>query len=390
MRYTRTFLRPIKGSQFVFGPRQTGKSTLLKSWLKGHDLYINLLPQREFLQFSTVPGRFRNEVLHHLQKHPQSVIGVDEIQRIPDLLNEIHDLIETHKARFILTGSSARKLKRDGANLLAGRAKSGTLYPLTIEELSEHFDLERALLWGTLPTIWSEDRAPSEHSEFLNSYTETYLKEEIQQEALVRNIGSFYRFLEVVASSDGEIVNFSSVARDCAVSVKTVQSYYSILEDTFISYKLEPYLKSARKRLVAHPKYYLFDPGVTNALKGSSFRHLNPVDRGRRFEQFMILQILAALSYQKSHLELRFWRTNTGNEVDLLILDEGKVRCAVEFKSSENVQNKDSSHLNGFSEEHPKAEKFIVVPFGRPMSHQKVSVVSALDFMTEILPKLMK
>lgn len=230
------------------------------------DPYINLLPQKDFLNYLWDSGLFRQELLAHKQKHKNFTCVVDEIQKIPGLLDEVHDLIESEGIRFILTGSSARKLKRGAANLLAGRANTYYLHPCVVTELGKNFNLEKALRKGCLPYLWSHNLTESEKNEFLKSYTDTYLREEIQAEGVVRSIGPFPRFIDVAANNDGEIVNFSNVARKCAVSIKTVQEYYQILGDTFIAWRLDPWVKSIRKRLVAHPKYYLFDTGVTNAI----------------------------------------------------------------------------------------------------------------------------
>lgn len=258
-------INPVKSkSYFLFGPRQTGKSTLAKSLLRPKDLYIDLLPQRNFINYAKNPGHLRQEILAHLLRNTDPVIVIDEIQKIPSLLDEVHELIESKGTRFILTGSSARKLRRGGANLLAGRAYTYHLFPLTFTELGDDFDLERALKIGTLPVLWEPGKEDSH--EFLRAYTETYLKEEIAAEGLVRDIGSFAQFLDIAAANDGETVNFNNIARACSLSAKTVQQYYQILEDTFIAYKLPAWRKSVKRRLISHPRFYFFDAGVTNAL----------------------------------------------------------------------------------------------------------------------------
>lgn len=354
-----------RGRWFLFGPRQTGKSTLVQGLLGPKDLYFNLLPRRDFLNYAKDPGRFREEVLQHSRKHAKFTCAVDEIQRIPPLLDEVHDLIERLKIRFILTGSSARKLRRGGANLLAGRAYSLHLFPLTFEELGERFSLERALRIGLLPALWDPGRSEDER-EFLRSYAETYLKEEIQEEGIVRRVGPFTRFLDIAAANDGLIVNYSTVARDCGVSVKTVQEYYAILEDTFIAAKLEPWARSARKRMVAHPKYYFFDPGVTNALCHMLGPALNPIERGRRFEQLVILQAMALIEYGRLDLKLSFWRTHTGGEVDLILSRGGKIVAAAEIKSTDRISSADCSGLRSFVGEHPKVPAYVLGPELRP------------------------
>jgi predicted AAA+ superfamily ATPase len=230
--YKRTLSPNKEKSWFLFGPRQTGKSTFVKKLLRKKDLYIDLLPQKNFLNYAKNPGRLREEVLAHHQRFGRFVCVIDEIQKIPSLLDEVHELIESCNIRFILTGSSARKLRRGGANLLAGRAYTYRFFTLTFQELGQDFQLDRALRVGCLPVLWGASN--DDEQEFLRSYTETYLKEEIAAEGLVRNIGPFSYFLDIVAANDGETVNFSNVARECGVTVKTVQQYYQILEDTFL------------------------------------------------------------------------------------------------------------------------------------------------------------
>lgn len=362
----RTLSLPKSKSSFLFGPRQTGKSTLINSWLGPNDLYINLLVQSTYLSYSREPSRFRQEILAHLKKYPQTTVFLDEVQRIPALLDEVHALIEEKKCRFLMTGSSARKLKRGGANLLAGRAYSFQLFPLTFEELHENFELEKALQIGCLPVLWNTE-AQEDPKNFLRTYAETYLKEEIQSEGLVRNIGPFARFLDVMGTSDGEIVNYSTIGRDCGVSVKTVQEYYRILEDTFLAIRLDPWIRSVRKRLSSHPKYYLFDMGIANAIAHTGLRNeLDTVTRGRRFEQFIILQSIALNHYYQLDLNFNFWRTYTGAEVDLLISRGSKILAAVEIKSSSRIHPADLSGLQSFLSENAKVPAWIVCMDERP------------------------
>lgn len=351
-------------SFFLFGPRQVGKSTYVQSLLTKQDLYINLLPQRTFLNYVREPGVFRQEVLAHKQQYNKFVCIVDEIQKIPTLLDEVHDLIENHGIKFILTGSSARKLKRGAANLLAGRASTYHLYPCTYNELGSNFKLERALLVGLLPVLWADLLNIEDQKEFLESYVDVYLREEIQAESIVRNIAPFTRFIDIVANNDGEIVNYSNIARECGVSLKTVKEYYQILEDTFLAYRIDPWSKSIRKRLVSHPKYYLFDSGITNTLC-RQYRSLNSEVRGRRFEQFIILQFIALNNYYKFGFEYFFWRTNTGVEIDLILTLEKKVVAAIEIKSSNIITNSDAYGLLQFKEEYPEVNAYIVAPIDR-------------------------
>lgn len=378
-----------KRSFFLFGPRQVGKSTTVQWLLGASDLYINLLPQRSFLTYLREPGAFRQEVLSHKKHHGIFTCIVDEIQKIPGLLDEVHDLIENHGIRFILTGSSARQLKRGAANLLAGRANTYHLYPCTFEELAQDFDLEKALQVGCLPYLWSQILSDRDQQEFLQSYTETYLREEIQAESIVRNIAPFTRFMDIAASNDGEIVNYSNIARECSVSVKTVQEYYQILEDTFIAHRIDPWLKSIRKRLVSHPKYYLFDTGITNALC-NQYSKLNMQVRGRRFEQFAVLQLIALNHYNRFGFEVFFWRTNVGLEIDIILVHAKKPVAAIEMKSSTtNITNSETRALCAFQAEYPDVKMYILCPAERSrLLDSGVQIMPWDLFLSLELPKL--
>lgn len=372
-------------SFFLFGPRQTGKSTYVTNLLKQEDLYINLLPQRVFLDYARDPNMFRQEVLAHKQKYQKFTCIVDEIQKIPALLDEVHDLIENHGIRFILTGSSARKLRRGAANLLAGRANTYYLYPCSYTELARNFNLDQALLTGCLPVLWVDLNAKQDKIEFLKSYAELYLREEIQAEGLIRNVVPFARFLDVMANNDGEIVNYSNIARDCGISIKTVQEYYRILEDTFLVHRIDPWSKSIRKRLVAHPKYYLFDPGITNILT-HQYIALNSEVKGRRFEQFFILQLIALNHYYKLNFAYFFWRTSNGIEIDLILTLANQPVAAVEIKSSSNITAIDARALLEFKTEYPKINMYIVAPVARSrLLDSGVMIIPWQDFLGQEL-----
>lgn len=259
---------PEKASFFLFGPRQTGKSTLIGETLKDSFWVVDLLLSEPFSKYSKYPGLFRKEALQKIEKENAGTIFVDEIQRVPALLNEIQFLMDKKKIQFILTGSSARKLRKGGANLLGGRAVERFLFPFIFFEIEQGFELEDILRFGSLPSIYG--KSCQDKTDLLKAYTEIYLREEIQAEGIVRNLGGFSRFLDIAASQFGELVSFSNIARECQLPTRTVQSYYEILEDTLIGFRLAPWRKSLRKRLSGHPKFYLFDLGVTNAVN----RHL--------------------------------------------------------------------------------------------------------------------
>lgn len=347
-------------SCFLFGPRQSGKTTLVKSCLAPSDLYFNLLPETSFLSYAKEPGRFRAEVLSHAKRHKRFRCVIDEVQKLPSLLDEVHDLIETTDIRFTLTGSSARKLKRSGGNLLAGRASVLSCFPLIWREIGSRFVLERALRFGQLPPLWSGEHAHGDAEAFFQAYTTTYMKEEILQEGLIRRLVPFARFLDVAAENDAQIVNFSTVARDCGVSVKTVQQYYEILEDTFLSSRLESWQKSTRKRLVAAPKYYFFDAGVTNALTNRLSAQLSSEEKGRRFEAWLYNQMRAVIAYQKLPLQVFFWRTYSGQEVDFVLVRHGVPIAAIEAKTGNRHGRQDVNGLRAFLEDYPEVPAFIV------------------------------
>ena len=378
-------INPAKSkSYFLFGPRQTGKSTFVKSLINRKDLYIDLLPQRNFLNYAKNPGRLREEILAHLRRYHDPLCIVDEIQKIPALLDEVHELIESRGIRFILTGSSARKLRRGGANLLAGRAYTYHLFPLTFTEIGSRFDLSRALRLGSLPVLW--DSREEDAHEFLRSYTETYLKEEVATEGLVRNIGPFAKFLDIAAANDGETVNFNNIARECSVSVKTVQQYFQILEDTFLAFRVPAWTKSERRRLVSHPRYYFFDTGVTNALAHALTDQLNPKVFGRRFEQFVICQLMTFIHYKRLDCQLYYWRTNHGAEVDLLLCAGNRISCAVEIKSSQNIAGEQLGGLKSFMLDNPGIPAYVLGDRqNRRRLHDDITVINWDEFILEEL-----
>lgn len=333
-------LKPsIHQSFFIFGPRGVGKTTLLQSLLpKEETLFLDLLDYDLELRLSRRPAEFR-EMMESLPSKNRWVV-IDEVQKLPFLLDEIHSQIEKNKNRFFsLTGSSARKLKRGKANLLAGRAFNYALHPLTSLELGNSFQLNSALTFGTLPNIFSfsdiEDR-----KKFLRTYASTYLKEEIQMEGLTRNLQSFRRFLPLAASMNGQTLSWSNFAQDVGIDAKTVQSYFEILEDTLLGFFLPAYRRSLRKRQKTHPKFYLFDPGVKRALAGELNVELvaGTSEYGRAFEHFWILEIIRMNSYRQADFSFSYFGTHD-IEIDLVIERPGKPLLFVEFKSSELIKD---------------------------------------------------
>lgn len=377
---------PKKQSFFLLGARQTGKSTLIDARYPTAVWKVDLLLSDLFLRYSQDPARFRHEAQAKIRAKHIRTIFIDEIQRVPLLLNEVQALMKESDCQFILTGSSARKLRRGGANLLAGRAVERSLFPFTTQELKERGDLDELLRFGSLPPLLGlNERAKAD---FLTTYVHTYLREEVQAQGIARNIGGFSRFLDLAAGQSGELVSFSAIARECALPVRTVQSYYEILEDTLIGLRLPPWRRSVRKRLVGHPKFYGFDLGVTNAINRRLTDPLDRPTRGRLFEQFVVLEVARRLQYAQSEAQLFFWRTNHGAEVDLVIEKHGKIRAACEIKYTANVAGAHLSGLRAFQEEHGHIPCLVVCTAPHAYELDGVKITPWAEFL-EALPSLL-
>lgn len=377
---------PSSRSVLLLGPRQTGKSTLVRSLLPRRSWSVDLLQHDVFLRYAKEPGLFRREVEARVEAGTR-IVFVDEIQRVPALLEEVHGLIESRGVRFLLTGSSARKLRRGAVDLLAGRAATRRLHPLTLGEQGELFDLERTLRYGSLPAVVTgSDR---DARELLESYAETYLREEVQAEALVRNLGGFGRFLDVVAAENGGIVNASAVARDASLATRTVLEYYQILEDTLVGYRLEPWRHSPRARLVGHPRFYFFDTGVTNALARRLGAPPDPAWRGRLFEQWVVLECVRRLDYGRTEARVFYWRTHNGAEVDLLLERHGRLVLAAEIKARKTVAGADLSGLRSFGAAHPGVRRVVVAEVPEAYRLGDVEVLPYGSFLDR-LPRLLR
>lgn len=340
--------KELDGSIFLFGARQTGKSTVLRQQFP-KSIYIDLLDTEVKNRLSRRPVLLY-ETLH--DKPENTLVIIDEIPELPELLNEVHRLIAECHLLFILCGSSARKLKRKGKNTLGGRALPVYLYPFVSAELPD-FDIDRAVNYGMIPPHYLS-RNPSRQ---LAAYIQVYLKEEIKEESLVRNLDSFQRFLEVAALTDGEIVNNNNIAQDCGVSATTVSSYFDILEDTLIGYRIPAYRKVMKRRLVQAPRFYFFDVGVANHLLHRKDMVRGTDEYGHAFEHMVVQEIYACLHYRHSEEEMSYWRTYTGIEVDVII---GEARVAIEVKSVEEVMGKHLKGLKAFGEEYPQSRRMIV------------------------------
>ena len=322
-------------SCFLFGPRQTGKSTLIRQQFEGCPTY-NLLDQALFIRLSRNPALIREALTPET-----TLVVIDEIQRMPALLNEVHLMIEEHGIRFLLTGSSARALRRKGVNLLGGRARSRTLHPFVRVELGEHFDLNRALEHGLLPPIFLSD-APAED---LAAYAGDYLKEEIAAEGAVRNIGAFSRFLEVAAFAHGEMINFASMAGDAQVPASTVREYYEILKDTFIAHEVPAFTETRKRKAISTSKYYLFDIGLARHLQGRRGLAPGSAEHGSAFESYIFQEIKAFCDYHRLATPA-YWRSKSRIEVDFVFED-----LAVEVKAKKNVIGRDLKGLRALREE---------------------------------------
>lgn len=338
----------LDGSIFLFGARQTGKTTLLLQQFPD-TIYFDLLDHGIKARLTRNP----EQLYQMLQdKAEGTLIIIDEIAEVPELLNEVHRLISGKGLRFILCGSSARKLKRKGHNTLGGRALPVYLYPLVSAEIPD-FDLDRAVNFGMLPSYYLAQNPRRR----MAAYIDIYLKEEIKEEALVRNLDAFQRFLEIAALTDGEMVNMNNIAQDCGVHATTVNAYFDILEDTLIGYRIPAFTKVMKRRLVQAPRFYFFDVGVTNYLLHRKDLVRGSTDYGHAFEHLVIQELIAYLHYTHSEERLTYWHTYTGLEVDAVI---GDARVAIEIKSAEEVQTRHLKGLKAFAEEHPACRLFIV------------------------------
>lgn len=349
----------------MLGPRGTGKSTWVKNNLP-NALYIDLLESDSYTDLlahprrleSLVPPKFRDYVI------------IDEIQRIPELLNEVHRLIEGKKYKFAMLGSSARKLRKKGTNLLAGRALSYFMYPLTVKELGVDFKLDRSLKYGHLPMAYTDTNPES----YLKSYVKTYLREEVMQEGLTRNLGAFSRFLEAASFSQGSILNITEIARECAVHRKVVDNYFSILQDLLIADLVPVFTKKAKRRMASHPKFYFFDVGVYR-----SIRPMGPLDmpeqaEGAGFETLFFQELKAVNDYCDMGYKIYYWRTSSNVEVDFILYGKKGIK-AFEIKRSRKYKKKDLNGLRLFSKDYPTARAFFVYGGDKPVYIDGIKII---------------
>lgn len=371
-------------SVLLLGPRQVGKSTLMRS-LRPEKI-INLMDEGLYLTYVKDPGRLKREIAALAKP---SLVAIDEIQRVPALLNVIQALLdEGSKHRFFLTGSSARKLKRGHANLLPGRILVEHLDPLSFWELGKRFDLEKALCLGTLPGVYLEGEKLA--AELLESYGQIYLREEIQSEALTRNLGSYARFLDLAAEASGQWINYSKLASDSEIPKETLRRFYTLLEDTLVVYRIGAFRPKVSKRRVSQrERFIFFDLGVRNALLGIHKSPLSPMERGGLFEQWVFLQITAFNHARKKGWRISSFRTDTGAEVDW-ILDTGSRLLAIECKWGKNVSEHDLSGLRIFENFAPRsAEKYVVYTGSTVQKFSpRETALPYQDFLSKVLPSL--
>jgi len=371
---------PPRDSFLLFGPRGTGKST----WLHQHypdAVYLDLLDPETFRTCLARPERLREIV----EGSPEArTVVIDEIQKVPALLDMVHKLLEEKQRRsrqFILTGSSARKLKRTGVDLLAGRLLLKTLHPFMAAELGPRFDLAQSLRLGLLPLVLG---AP-DPEETLKSYVSLYLREEVQAEGLVRNVGNFSRFIEAISLSHGALLNTSEVARECQVGRKTVDGFVEVLEDLLLGFRIPVFSKRARRRLVQHPKFYYMDAGVFRSVRPKGPLDIPEEIGGASLEGLVAQHLRAWIAYSKNDGQLFFWRTKAGVEVDFVVYGE-KTFLALEVKGAKSVTAKDTKSLASFLEDYPQAQACLLYGGKERLKINGILCLSCDEFLRHLVP----
>ena len=370
------FLEPPSGSFFLFGPRGTGKTTWLKNRFEDAT-YFDLLRPQVHRQLAARPERLAEAVA----ARPEAVTVVDEVQRLPELLNVVHALIEEYpKARFVLTGSSARKLRRGGVDLLGGRAALRSMHPFMAAELGS-FDLDSALRHGMLPLVVAAD----DPAEVLDAYVSLYIDQEVRAEAAVRNIGDFARFVEVLSFSHGALLNVAAVAREAEVQRKTAAGYVDLLEDLLLGYRVPVFSRRAKRRAASHPKFYLFDAGVFR-----SVRPMGPLDRpveaeGPALEGLVMQHLRAWCAYSSNRHKLYFWRTAAGSEVDCVVYGDTGL-WAFEVKNGTRVHRTDLRHLRAFRADYPESEVALLYRGDRELLIDGIRCLPVEGFLPGVRP----
>ncbi len=378
--YSRLLKKPLQNQKsfYLFGPRGTGKTTWSHQCCP-ESVYIDLLEGSLYNTLLARPERLEKLI----PPNNKEWIVIDEIQRVPTLLNEVHRLIEKFQYKFILTGSSARNLRKKGTNLLGGRALTYHMYPLTAVELGSDFILDNSLKFGHLPSIFSEERP----MEYLKAYVQTYLREEVLQESLTRNLQGFARFLEIASFSQGSVLNITAVSRETGIERKTVSNYFTILEDILLADRLPVFTKRAKRRLMSHSKFYYFDAGVYRALRPSGPLDSPEEIEGAGLETLLFQELKSINEYFSLDYSLYYWRTSTGLEVDFVLYGPGGL-LAFEVKHSNRFSNRDLNGLRAFKKDYPEAKCFFLYRGERKEYWNDIEILpvqQALPSLPEIL-----
>jgi len=377
--YSRIIKYPKNKSFFLFGPRGTGKTSWVQNTFPSA-IYIDLLAAKHYTELLSNPQRL-DELF--IPQNYQGWIIIDEVQRVPELLNEVHRLIEKEKYRFILTGSSARKLRRQGVNLLAGRALTLHMHPLTTQELGSDFDLNHSLQFGNLPSVYSED----DPKKYLEAYVQTYLREEVLQEGLTRNLQAFARFLEAASFSQASILNVSEVARECMVERKIVENYFSILEDLLIAKRLPVFNKKAKRKIISRNKFFFVDAGIYQTIRPRGPLDEPELIEGAAFETLFWQELDALNEHHDLGYKIFFWRTARDVEVDFICYGEKGIK-AFEIKRSQKVRRTDLKGLKLFLKDYPQSKAYLLYGGSRSYREENVEIIpfaEALNSLSTIL-----
>jgi predicted AAA+ superfamily ATPase len=365
---------PKGQSAFLWGPRKTGKTTFLKEHFPD-SVVFDFLKTDLFIDMAKNPALLRERLLTKSRDILKKPVILDEVQKVPQVLDEVHWLIENRGMSFILCGSSARKLKRGHGNLLGGRAWRYEMFPFVTAELKD-YNLLHILNHGMVPAHYLQEKG---YKRSLQAYVQDYLKEEVFAEGLIRNISAFSRFFEALGYSHGELTNYSNIARDCGVDSKTVKEYYQILVDTLLAVRVEPFKKKQNRQVISKaPKYYLFDVGVAGFLTKRRLEEEKGEEFGKAFEHFMLMEINAYRSYNLKTFELNFWRTKSGLEVDF-VLDRGKV--AIEVKGTQRVDKNNLKGLFAFKEEYLPKRAIVVCNEKEKRAYKGIEIMPWRDFL---------
>ena len=371
----------LKTSFFLFGARGTGKTFWLREKLSKKSIFVDLLESDNYIKLQNRPQHLEEII----PENYKGWVVIDEIQKVPELLNEVHRLIELRKYKFILTGSSARSLRKKGINLLGGRALNYKLYPFTASELGKEWDMNVALKYGMLPSIYSQHK--NQPGKYLESYIHTYLKEEILQEGLTRNLGAFSRFMEIASFSQGSVLNMTEIARESQINRKVIEGYFNLLEDLLIAYRIPVFTKKAKRKLIIHPKFYYFDVGVYRIL-----RQLGPMDydseiSGVALETLVLQHLIAINTYYELGYRIYYWRTKHGLEIDFILYGP-KGLFAIEVKSSTQIHSKHIKALKHFKEDYRMAKLYVFYNGERELHLDNVEIIP-VDLALRRLEKIL-